>query len=138
MVFRLATRSVTQVCLQTQAFRFSVLIHKPYLAKIAVKTELLQRHATDEDDKLHIPEGKTTELLTEEQGGGAGVDAGFAVFTVKPSPPPLLRWGLPYVAAYRTSTPCMIPPFGTRLTATKVYLYLICHIPKWSYFWSRS
>ena len=65
-----------------------------------------------------LPEGKTTELLTLEYGGGAGVDAGFAVFTVlaKPSPAPVRRCGLPYVAAYRTSTPWMIPPFGTRFT----------------------
>lgn len=43
------------------------------------------------------------------------MDAGFAVFTVvaKPRPPPVLKWGFPYVAAYLTSTPCMIPPFGT-------------------------
>lgn len=39
-----------------------------------------------------IPEGKITELLTEEYGGGAGVDAGLAVLTVvKPRPPPALR-----------------------------------------------
>lgn len=63
---------------------------------------------------MNLPDGKITELLTEEYGGGAGVDAGLAVFTVgKPRPALVLRWGLPYVAAKRTSTPCNIPPLGT-------------------------